>query len=107
MTGLTDIAIGSGLTIDPNLFEARFDGELIQLTATEFDLLDVLSRERDRVVPREELRDRVWGAGDAGIRVVDTFISRLRTKLRSAGHPGITSVRKRGYRLRAAADQSA
>ena len=106
MTGLTETVLSDGLTIDRNLFEARFKGHLIPLTATEFDLLDVLGRERDRVVPRSELLERVWGSGNTGIRVVDTFVSRLRTKLRSAGHPGIASIRKRGYRLRPVSDES-
>jgi DNA-binding response OmpR family regulator len=51
----------------------------------------------DRVLTRRELHTRVWGRLDTTYRVVDAYVSRLRAKLRSAGHPGIGSVRMRGY----------
>ena len=87
------------LLIDRRLFEVWFGGEKIALTATEYDLLALLHREHDRVVPRAEILEQVWSEGDPGPRVVDTYVSRLRTKLKRAGHPGVLSVRKRGYRL--------
>ena len=87
------------LLIDRRLFEVWFAGAKIGLTATEFDLLSLLFSEHDRVVSREEILEQVWGDGRRGLRVVDTYVSRLRTKLRQAGHPGVISVRKRGYRL--------
>jgi len=46
---------------------------------------------------RGELHARVWGRLDTTYRVVDVYVSRLRTKLREAGHPGIGSIRMRGY----------
>jgi DNA-binding response OmpR family regulator len=88
--------------IDRSLFVVKFAGKEIELTATEFDLLQTLYEERHRVVPRPELHSKVWsedGENSPGPRVVDTYVSRLRAKLRAAGHPGIASVRKRGYRL--------
>ncbi len=99
MTELKELQRIEGLAIDKNLFEARFRGETIQLTATEFDLLEALDSAADRVVPRSELLTKVWKNGSTGARVVDTFVSRVRSKLRRVGHPGIASVRKRGYRL--------
>ena len=87
------------LEIDRQLFVVRYGGAELPLTATEFDLLEVLHEQQHRVVPRQELHKRVWQEGSPGKRVVDTYVSRLRTKLRAAGHPGISSVRKRGYRL--------
>lgn len=92
-------ADSSALLIDRQLFTVKFRGREINLTATEFDLLEALHEERHRVVPRPELHRKVWRDGAPGTRVVDTYVSRLRAKLRAAGHPGITSVRKRGYRL--------
>ena len=89
----------SGLVLNKDLFRAEFNGIRLDLTAREYDLLSVLHRERHRVVPREELHRRVWSGSESGERVVDTYVSRLRTKLRSAGHPGIGVLRKRGYRL--------
>ena len=90
---------GGPLLIDRRLFEVWYADERIALTATEYDLLDLLERKQDRVMSRSELLSGVWGEGAQGLRVVDTYVSRLRKKLRAIGHPGVTSVRKRGYRL--------
>lgn len=90
---------GASLVIDRQLFTVTFGDREINLTATEFDLLEALHEDRHRVVPRTELHRKVWRDGAPGTRVVDTYVSRLRAKLRAAGHPGIASVRKRGYRL--------
>lgn len=87
------------LLIDRRLFEVWFAGQKIVLTATEYDLLVALHREHERVISRAELHEEVWGDGDRSPRVVDTYVSRLRSKLKSAGHPGVVSIRKRGYRL--------
>ncbi len=87
------------LLIDRRLFEVWYSGMKIPLTATEYDLLELLHREHEKVLSRPEILERVWGDGKRGLRVVDTYVSRLRTKLRRAGHPGVLSVRKRGYRL--------
>lgn len=87
------------LLIDQRLYEVWFAGARIPLTATEFDLLNLLYKEHDRVLSRAEILEAVWGDNGQGLRVVDTYVSRLRTKLKSAGHPGVLSVRKRGYRL--------
>ncbi|MDA0676592.1 MAG: winged helix-turn-helix domain-containing protein [Chloroflexi bacterium] len=86
------------LLVDRRLYEVWFGGKRIPLTATEYDLLEALHRGNDRVISRLELHEMVWGDGGRGLRVVD-YVSRLRTKLRAAGHPGVMSIRKRGYRL--------
>ncbi len=57
-------------------------GEEIALTAYEFDLLQTLARQPERVFSRDVLLARVWGADFAGVdRVVDVHISNLRQKL--------------------------
>lgn len=94
------------LLIDRRLYEVWFAGNRIPLTATEYDLLELLHREHERVLARSEILEQVWGDGDQGLRVVDTYVSRLRTKLREVGHPGVLSVRKRGYRLAGAVGKS-
>ena len=66
------------LQIDQHLFEVFYDGKRISLTATEYDLLSLLFTEQGRVLSREEILKRVWGSGDQGLRVVDTYVSRLR-----------------------------
>lgn len=91
------------LLLDRRLFEVWFAGVKIPLTATEYDLLSLLYAEQDRVLPRSEILEKVWGDRPHKTRVVDTYVSRLRTKLRTAGHPGVLAIRKRGYRLAATA----
>ena len=76
-------AIGE-LTIRPDLHQV-YAGELsLELTAREFEILDLLARS-GRVMGREEIYERVWGYAMAhGDRSVDVFVRKLRQKLRSA-----------------------
>jgi DNA-binding response OmpR family regulator len=105
MLNSEDRSVKEPLLIDRRLFEVWFNGNKIALTATEYDLLALLNSENDRVMSRSELIARVWGEGNLGMRVIDTYVSRLRTKLRAVGHPGVLSIRKRGYRLAGAVDR--
>ena len=89
----------SSLSVNENLFKIEFGGVPLDLTPREYDLLAVLMQESHRVVGRPELLRRVWVQGKPLLRVVDTYICRLRAKLQCAGHPGIGVARKRGYRL--------
>jgi DNA-binding response OmpR family regulator len=91
------------LTIDAGLHEARRDGELLSLTAKEFDLLWFLASHANQVFSREQLMDRVWGysaARDTG--TVTVHIRRLREKLEEdASSPELLeTVWGVGYRLR-------
>jgi DNA-binding response OmpR family regulator len=71
-----------GLVISPEKRTVHRHGEPIALTAREFDLLQTLARQPERVFSRDELLARVWGADFAGVdRVVDVHISNLRQKL--------------------------
>ncbi|MBT3996184.1 MAG: winged helix-turn-helix domain-containing protein [Chloroflexi bacterium] len=56
-------------------------------------------KESRRVVGSAELLRAMWTEGSLLIRVVGTYICRLRAKLKDAGRPGISVARKRGYRL--------
>ncbi len=70
------------LVIDPSAREVRRDGALIDLTRTEFDLLDVLSTRPRVTSTRQQLLDSVWDHdwfGDA--HLVDVHIANLRRKL--------------------------
>lgn len=94
------------LSLNENLYEIQFNGKPLDLTPREYDLLAVLMQESQRVVGRAELLRRVWVEGKPLVRVVDTYICRVRAKLQDAGHPGIAVARKRGYRLIAATNES-
>ncbi|MGY1848242.1 MULTISPECIES: response regulator [unclassified Blastococcus] len=78
------------------------NGQLLNLTRTEFRLLCELAAEPGRVLSREELLERVWGYdyfGDS--RLVDVHIRRLRKKIEpDPGNPTlVTTVRGMGYRV--------
>jgi DNA-binding response OmpR family regulator len=97
------LALGP-LALDAARHEARRDGELLELTAKEFDLLWFLASNANRVFSRDQLMHRVWGyaaALDTG--TVTVHVHRLREKLeRDPTHPElIETVWGVGYRLRA------
>jgi DNA-binding response OmpR family regulator len=72
------------LTVRPDLHQAYVGPTSVELTAREFEILDLLSKS-DRVLRREEIYERVWGYSMAhGDRSVDVFVRKLRQKLRMA-----------------------
>jgi DNA-binding response OmpR family regulator len=74
------------ITIRPDLYQAYVNNSSLELTAREFEILQLLSGS-DRVLRREEIYERVWGYAMAhGDRSVDVFVRKLRQKLR-AGSP--------------------
>jgi DNA-binding response OmpR family regulator len=91
------------LELDATRREAQRDGEQLNLTAKEFDLLWFLASNAGRVFSRDQLMHRVWGysaALDTG--TVTVHIRRLREKLeRDPSHPELLeTVWGSGYRLR-------
>ena len=67
------------------MFEAFVGGRPVGLTRREFELLHLLAEARGRVIPREQIYERVWGYAMAhGDRSVDVFVRRVRKKLESA-----------------------
>ena len=70
------------LQIDPRRREVLIDGNAIELTPKEFDLLHLLASNIGRVFSREELLEKVWGYSFLGnTRTVDVHVNRLRQKL--------------------------
>jgi DNA-binding response OmpR family regulator len=91
------------LRLDPGRFEAKWRGKAITLTRSEFQILGALARHRGTVLARERLLDIARG-DDAVVtdRTVDTFIKRLRKKIRDvdATFDEIETVFGVGYRYR-------
>ncbi len=87
--------------IDPDTREARAGGQLLELTPTEFDLLLALARNHNRVLSREDLIEKVWGADFYGTdRVVDVYVSQVRRKIEAlTGENLIRTARGVGYRF--------
>jgi DNA-binding response OmpR family regulator len=86
-----------GLALDLRTRRIRVDDREVELTAREFELMEMLMRNRGQVLSRERLLSRVWGMEfDPGSNVVDVYIGHLRRKL---GEGSIETVRGAGYRL--------
>jgi DNA-binding response OmpR family regulator len=92
-----------GLTLSLARRECLLGGQALNLTASEFGLLDQLSRRPGEVVSKDELSERVLRrVREPYDRSVDTHISNLRQKLALAGGDcEIETVRAIGYRLKA------
>jgi DNA-binding response OmpR family regulator len=90
----------AGITVDTGSREAWVDGNPVELTGLEIDLLTALLRRAGRVVPRAALLD-LAGRGDVSVgeRAVDVHISRLRKKLGDDPPTRIRTVRGVGYVL--------
>lgn len=91
------------VTMNVDRHEVRVADELIELSATEFRLLEVLLEHCEKVVSREQLLRDVWNIDfDSDTSVLDTYISYLRRKLRQSGSAPITTIRGVGFKLVAA-----
>ncbi|CCI55009.1 response regulator transcription factor [Nostocoides jenkinsii] len=100
--GLTEPDEGAEvLVVDTESRRAYFHGEELRLTGKEYAVLELLYRERGKVVPREQLMREVWDAQWYGsTKTLDMHISVLRRKLGDeAGARHIATVRGVGFRL--------
>ncbi len=92
------------LSIDAETREVILDGQAVELTAREFDLLNHFVRNPGRVFRRAELLDKVWGYGHEGYEhTVNSHINRLRAKIEdNPSHPEmIVTVWGVGYKFAA------
>jgi DNA-binding response OmpR family regulator len=90
---------GKHLVADFDAVAVAVDGESIRLTRREFELLRFLVENRNRVLSRERLLERVWGYERfIETRSVDVHVGRLRAKLGAAGQQ-IETVIGLGYRF--------
>lgn len=90
-------------TLDLATRRVTRDGTDIDLTPTEFSILELLIRYAGQVVTRKMICEHVWDADGEGLtNVVEVHIKRLRDKMAAAGDTDlIKTVRGRGYALRA------
>ena len=102
--GAHEVCEDALIRLDPSTREAEANHNKLQLSPKEFDLLMYLFKNRDRVVPRDELLSRVWNYRvdlNLNSRTVDTHVTRLRRKLQQAVGTDaavIVAVAKIGYR---------
>jgi DNA-binding response OmpR family regulator len=98
--GPDDVLSLGPVTVSPAAREVHVDGQELELTQREFELLEYLVRNHGRVVGRDELLEAVWGFVSPGqTRTVEVHVAQLRRKL---GHPElIRTVRGVGYKATA------
>jgi two-component system, OmpR family, phosphate regulon response regulator PhoB len=90
---------GAQLTADFDAVSVSVEGKPVRLTRREFELLRHLVENRNRVLSRDRLLERVWGYDrDVETRSVDVHVGRLRTKLGPAGRQ-IETLVGLGYRF--------
>lgn len=93
------IQIGK-LKLDVDRYEVSLNGELLELTYKEFELLKFLATHPGRVFSRDQLLNQVWGYDFiGGTRTVDVHVRRLRAKLGPKYASLIDTVRNVGYKF--------
>lgn len=92
------VAEASGVAIDPERRLATKDGEPLDLTAKEFDLLAYLVNNAGRVISRDEILEAVWGAQrSTDSNVIEVFVCHLRNKIGDSENRIIQTIRGVGY----------
>ena len=88
------------ITLDEELHKVTFNENEVNLSPTEFRLLQMLIAKKGRVLSKTLLLDEVWGITfESESTVVDTYISYLRKKLHRDGYEGIKTIRGVGFQI--------
>jgi len=101
-TGADGVLEGGGVRLDPDRFEVTVRGDQVHLPRKEFELLELLMENSGRVLTRETLIDRIWGADYFGdTRTLDVHIKRLRAKCEEDPHAPahLVTIRGLGYKF--------
>lgn len=86
------------ISIDDSTHTVKFNEDTVDLSPTEYRLLQVLIENKNRVLSKSVLLDDVWGITfESESTVVDTYISYLRKKLHRDGFEGIKTIRGVGF----------
>ncbi|MBF0689238.1 MAG: response regulator transcription factor [Cellulomonas sp.] len=91
-----------GVRMDVDRHTVHVDGELVPFPLKEFELLEMLLRNPDRVLTRGQLIDRVWGSDYVGdTKTLDVHVKRVRAKIEQdpSAPTLLTTVRGLGYKL--------
>ena len=97
----SNVLQSGGLRFDCETLVVTMNGVQLELTSLEYALLELLMREKGKVISRARILQNVWGtAEDPLTNVVDVYIRRLRAHLATCGASEmIVTIRGRGYRL--------
>ncbi len=93
-----DLQVG-GLQLDPFARRATVDGQIVELSAREWAVLEYLMQNASRVVSKQQIIDAIlpWGE-ELTLNAVEVYVSRVRSKIASAG-VSIKTIRGFGYML--------
>ena len=97
-----DVLEVGDVRLDPERHEVEVRGDQVRLPLKEFELLELLLANAGRVLPRETLIDRVWGADYVGdTKTLDVHIKRLRAKVEEdpSNPTRIVTIRGLGYKF--------
>jgi two-component system, OmpR family, response regulator RegX3 len=96
----TAIEVGE-VRLDPTGYVVSVDGQRVEMTRKEFELLRLLMTNAGQTVPRRVLIERVWGWDSTEGKTLDTHIRRIRAKIETdpSNPVRIITVRKVGYRF--------
>ena len=95
----TDVIEKGALKLEKQFRKAYINGEFVDTTPKEFDLLVYMCENEKVVLKRENILDAIWGFDyDGDMRTVDTLVKQLRKKMTDK-YPYITSVYGVGYRF--------
>ncbi len=97
-----DVVHAGPITLDLPRRRVTVAGEVVELTPTEFSILELLMRNQDLVLERSVMYERIWGYDfDGESRSLDVHVGYLRRKLEAGGSPRlIETVRGVGFVLR-------
>ena len=88
-----------GIGLSPLAHRVTVDGNEVELTHKEFELLHLFMQNKNQVFSREQLLNRIWGYEYEGnTRTVDTHIKTLRQKMKDEGYHIVTLIRS-GYKF--------
>lgn len=102
-SALPPVISWGNLQLNPNTFEVTYEDDLVNLTPTEYRLLELFMRNSSRVYSRSAILDHLWSFEDPpGEETIRAHIKGLRQKLKGSGAPAdlIETVYGLGYRLK-------
>jgi two-component system OmpR family response regulator len=88
----------ANVEIDPNSRSVLVDGNLVNFTAKEYDLLEYMVTNAGRVISRDEILEKVWGGShETDSNVIEVFVCHLRNKIGDTDNQVIRTIRGVGY----------
>jgi two-component system OmpR family response regulator len=90
------------IEVDTNEHIVRLSDQPVELTATEYRVIELLVRRAETIITREQLADSVWGSGyDPLSNLTDVYMARVRKRIDvDAQQPLIHTIRGLGYMLK-------